>query len=54
MPAWAELERLSNDESLFSDPRRVTEKKTGLVRSIFDVRDCDRNTDRNTDRDDER
>ena len=33
----AELDRLSNDESLMSDPRRVTEKKTGLVRSVFDV-----------------
>lgn len=33
----AELDRLSNDESLVADPRRVTEKKTGLVRSVFDV-----------------
>ena len=33
----AELDRLSGDESLISDPRRVTEKKTGLVRSVFDV-----------------
>jgi ectoine hydroxylase len=33
----AELDRLSADESLFSDPRRVTENKTGLVRSVFDV-----------------
>lgn len=29
--------RLSQDQTLFGDPRRVTEKKSGLTRSIFDV-----------------
>lgn len=32
-----ELRRLSADESLRSDPRLITEKSTGAVRSVFEV-----------------
>lgn len=32
-----ELERLSADERLKQDPRIITEKKTGALRSVFDV-----------------
>jgi len=34
---WQELVRLSSDEELKADERVVTEKKTGDVRSIFEV-----------------
>ncbi|SNR55938.1 ectoine hydroxylase [Haloechinothrix alba] len=34
---WQELSRLSNDKELAGDERVVTEKKSGEVRSIFDV-----------------
>lgn len=33
----AELDRLSADAGLMGDPRMVTEKKTGALRSVFDV-----------------
>ncbi|MYW93231.1 ectoine hydroxylase [Amycolatopsis rubida] len=34
---WNELVRLSNDENLAADERVIAEKKTGEVRSIFEV-----------------
>ena len=34
---WQELVRLSSDEQLKADERVITEKKSGEVRSIFDV-----------------
>ncbi len=34
---WQELVRLSGDEQLKADERVITEKKTGSVRSIFEV-----------------